>query len=87
MNRKNILSLAAIIIATLLLAFLGLYLVTHNYLSLREQQLLNRAVIDCLKNSGTVSTSEPANVRSVTQPIKEIYQFCLQDMGYSTQWK
>ncbi|MGI5840680.1 MAG: hypothetical protein ACOX6N_00445 [Patescibacteria group bacterium] len=80
---------SSLILILLVLSAISFYAFVQidRYLSLKEQSLKNDAVINCLRFSGQNNLLNKEGQITVSYPLKEIYTYCLNDQGYSTNWK
>lgn len=74
--------IALVSAACLLILFISLRLIT-----LKNQQLKEEAVDNCLRLSGLYEYTDPKKQIHTTAPQKEYYRICLTDKGYSSTWK
>ena len=71
----------------LFIAIIPAVIIAGLFLFLKNQQIKNEAIDGCFKSSGVYEYTRSSEGVRTTAPLKEFYQICLQDKGYSTTWK
>ena len=85
MTLRTIFHFATTIIVALILGIL-IFVTSNSFFSIKNQQLKNEAVTSCLAASSQEATDIKNGTKS-TYPLKDVYQKCMADKGYSTLWK
>jgi hypothetical protein len=63
-----------------------LFSISGQYFTLKKQQIKNEAINGCMQVSG-YSEITSGTVGKSSYPLKDIYTLCLQDKGYTTNWR